>query len=461
MSEAQPWKPHPYQVRAVKLMLAQGAAGLFLDPGLGKTSIALAALRVLFAEGAQKSALVVAPLRVCYEVWPQEIEKWSTFHGLRVAILHGPKKEQALREKADVFVINPEGLEWLSRCRWEWPEILIVDESTKFKSARSRRSRALHGMCSKFARRYILTGTPIPNGLLDIWAQIFLLDGGSSLGRWFTQFRNAFFEPTGFGGYKWQLAEGKEQEIYTRIKPLVLRLSAEEHLALPEKIETTLSVTLPESAWLDYREMEEDLITSLKKNTITAANAAVATGKLRQLASGAVYLNDTVTGEFEETHTAKIDALQDLVEELSGQPLLVAYEFRHDLERLRKRFGLKIPAIEGGVTPKRLKEIVSDWNAGKLPLLFAQPASASLGLNLQGACAHLAWFNLPWNLEHYDQMVRRIWRQGQTQNRVIVYYLSARGTIDETIRGVLAYKGATQASLFLALADKYAKTKRK
>lgn len=451
----------------MRLLLSQGAAGLLLDPGLGKTSISLAAIQVLLAEKAIRSALVIAPLRVVYEVWPAEAEKWTTFRGLRLAVLHGPQKDARLRQPADIYLVNPEGLAWLRRAataaRWRWPELLIVDESTKFKNTRAQRSRLLRELLPRFRRRYILTGTPVPNGLLDLFGQIYILDLGASLGRWFTRYRQTYFTPTGFGGYTWVPASDEAvEQIYERVRPLVLRLSAEEFLTLPEKVETTIYATLPSKARRAYQQLERELLLRVEAGEVTAGSAGVATMKLRQLASGAVYLDEDGAerrGErrYLETHAEKLDALADLVEELSGQPLLVAYEFQHDLARLRALFGAETPAIEGGIPPARLREIVAAWNAGRLPLLFAQPASAAWGLNLQGACAHLAWFNLPWNLEHFDQLTRRIWRQGQRSRKVFVYYLVARATIDETVRDVLAAKNASQTALFAALTKRRAR----
>jgi SNF2 family DNA or RNA helicase len=447
--------------RAVKLMVSQGAAGLLLDPGLGKTSISLAAFKILKRRGLVDRMLVIAPLRVCYLVWPEEAKKWTDFHGLKIAVLHGRKKMDALRGDADVLVINPEGLPWLvdhANAMRPWPDMLVVDESTRFKHTRTKRFKLLKKLLPRFRRRYILTGTPAPNGLLDLFGQIYLLDYGTALGRFITHYRMAYFYPTGYGGYTWVLKPGAEEQIHGKLKPLTLRLDAKDYLKLPPKIETDLQVNLNAKAEKVYERLKKDLVLRLKEGEVTAMNAGVLTGKLRQVANGGIYMDDdpmdrggvqSRKSRYATVHDEKVDLLEELIEELSGQPTLVSFEFRHDRDRILKRLG-DTPVLDGSTTAREGIAIERDWNAGKLPVLLVHPQSAAHGLNLQRGGRALIWFALPWDLELYDQLVRRIWRQGQKQ-RVFVYHLIAKGTVDRLVLETLRRKTRTQRALLDAL----------
>lgn len=453
------WKPKGYQKSCIKFMLQHGAAGLLLDPGLGKTSISLAFTKIMREEGLTNGVLIVAPLRPCYLVWPAEAKKWDDFSGLSVGILHGPNKDDVLREKHDIYVINPEGLQWLLtpknmkllRC-----DILIVDESTKFKHSTTRRFLALKPWLPKFNRRYILTGTPTPNGLMDLFGQVYILDLGHALGGFVTHFRAAFFEPD--GPFGWKLKEHGERDIIKRIQPLCIRMSAKDYLELPPLIDQTLQVELPPKARRTYQEMEHLLITKLRsQKVVTAANVGVATGKCRQITNGGIFFSDLGVKKqgFEHIHDAKVDALIDLIEETSGQPMLVLYEFGHDLDRLKvalkKKLGLDAPHIGGGTTTKRTAELEHAWNRGELPVLLAQPQSVGLGLNLQDGGPHVTWFSIPWDLEVYDQTTQRVWRQGVKHAAVFRHHIVARETIDELVLGVLASKQRVQSDLLRAL----------
>lgn len=457
-----PWNPHGYQMSAMKFLVSTCSAGLFLDPGLGKTSISIGAFKVLKREGLVDKMLVVAPLRVCYSVWPAEVEKWADFKGLKVVVLHGKDKEKALKSDADIFVINPEGLPWLftdGRFKRISPDILCIDESSKFKHTNTARFKMLKPYLNKFKRRWILTGTPAPNGLMDLFGQIYILDLGNALGQYVSHYRNEFFAPSGFGGYDWKLQEDGEARIHAAIKPLTMRLAAEDYLTLPKLVENIIRVELPPKARRVYDEMEAALLTELESGEVVVAmSAAAASNKCRQVANGAIYKTLDPTeplgpGEkkWEALHTAKIDALLDLIEECSGQPVLIAYEYQHDLERLLAALGPDTPYIGGGVSGKRSQEIERDWNAGKLPYLLGHPLSMGHGLNLQGSGNHVAWFSQTWDLELLEQLIKRVLRQGSKHTHVFVHKIVAVGTVDEVILKAQGAKHKTQKALLDAL----------
>lgn len=463
--EPEHWAPKPYQERALGMMMEQAAVGLFLDPGLGKTSTCLAAFSLLKELGLVNRMLIVAPLRVCYSVWPREIEKWTEFSHLRVSIIHGTpaQREKAIDCEADVYLINFEGVAWLlddTTRRFErvGADVLCVDESSKFKSPSSQRFKALKSRVSAFKRRWILTGTPTPNGIMDLFSQIFILDGGRALGRYITHFRNKWFYQTGFGGYTWEPRPGAYDDIVERVRPLSLRLSAEDNLDLPELRVGggwDIYVDLPRSAMDLYRTVESDFITTLGGTTIVAMNAAAAGTKVRQIANGAVYTTDLdenlvpiSSGKWEEVHSEKISAIESLVEELGGAPLLVFYEFDHDRQRLQDKFDW--PCLTG-LSPEKGDRLLADFNAGRIPVLLAHPQSAGHGLNIQEFCHHVCWFGLTWNLENYQQAIARVHRQGQ-KNIVTVYRIIARGTKDEDVAKALLDKAVTQETILKMIA---------
>lgn len=471
------WSPHAYQKKAVKFLLEHAAAALFLDPGLGKTSIALAALKLLIKKKQVSKVLLIAPLRVCHSVWPTEIEKWTDFHGLRVVVLHGKYKETNLKADADIYIINPEGLDWLfaadkaknlagrtkvtvdvKRFKQLGFDTLIVDELSKFKHTNTNRFKGLKQVLHTFGRRWGLTGSPASNGLMDLFGQCYVLDQGRTLGPYISHYRMKYFVP-GFDGFSWNLREGADAEIYERVKPLALRMAAEDYLDMPRLIENNIKVTLPEPIMRIYKQLEDDLIAKLGKDTVVAANAAAATMKCRQVANGGIYLDQEVIAltklpkserEWVNLHTMKVDALADLIDELQGSPLLVAYDFEHDLDRIRTKLG-DVPFIGGGVSIKAAKALEVSWNQGKLPVLLGHPQSVGHGLNLQGACHHVAWHSMTWDFELYDQMIRRVRRQGQKEERVFVHHIMASGTIDEVMLLALKSKNRGQQALFQAL----------
>lgn len=447
------------------MMMEQAAVGLFLDPGMGKTSTVLAAFDLLRELGLAKRMLIIAPVRVCYSVWPREIEKWKNFEHLTISIIHGSpaQREEAIHEDTDIYIINPEGLKWFlepgsGRFERVHPDVLCVDESSKFKATNTQRFKLLRPRVGSFSRRWILTGTPIPNGIMDIFGQVFILDQGAALGRYITHFRNKWFYQTGYGGYTWEAMPGAFEEITERIRPLSLRLSAKDHLDLPDLRvgpQWDIPVYLPKRAMELYREVEDSFLSKLESGTIVALNAAAAGVKCRQIANGAVYyttedddgLPDITKKDWEKVHDEKIAAIESLVEELGGNPLLVFYEFDHDRQRLQDKFGW--PCLTG-ISPAKGDRILADFNAGRIPVLLAHPASAGHGLNIQESCHHVCWFGLTWNLEYYQQAIDRVWRQGQ-KNTVTVHRIIAKGTLDETVAKVLEKKEATQDNMLNAL----------
>jgi SNF2 family DNA or RNA helicase len=438
------WNPHDYQRRAMQMMLTQGAVGLFLDPGLGKTSICLGALRVLGKAQFFKRALIVAPIRPMYSTWPAEVYKWDEFNEYTYVILHGGEKAQRLREDVELYFINPEGLKWLSE-QQGLPDFdtLIVDESTKFKDTRTLRFKALKKLIPTFRRRWILTGTPVPNGLMDLFGQIYILDRGRALGQYVTHYRNEFFMQAGWNKWNWVPMPGAFERVIERIKPLILQLSAEDYLTMPDLLEVRIPIELPVDVMEKYRAVEDDFVAEMAGGSIVAANAGAAGTKCRQIANGAVY---TEEGEWIPVHDAKLDALEDLLEELNGHSVLMLYEFRHDRERILARFPHAVDLKSGDVS-----DTIRLFNRGDIPLLIGHPASMGHGLNLQGHCHHVIWFGITWNLEHYDQAIARVYRQGQEADKVIVYHLVATGTKDENVMSVLTKKDKTQQDLLRAL----------
>jgi SNF2 family DNA or RNA helicase len=455
------YQPHAYQDQAIKFLLGQACGGLFLDPGLGKTSITYATFKVLLESGMAERMLVIAPLRPAESTWPREAQKWDEFRGLNVHVLHGKDKQMLLEQPHHVSVINPEGLGWLfkeaKRLRIKW-DMLVVDESTRFKHTNTQRFKALRPHLHEFNRRVILTGSPAPNGLMDLFGQVYLLDQGNALGSYITHFRNAYFDATGYGGYTWVPKEDAAERIYARLRPLVLRMRGEDYLKLPPLINNTVEVELPPEARKAYDQMEKLLLAQVEEGIVTAANVGAATIKCRQIANGGLYGSDPKVRTLHHLHEAKTEAVQELVEELSGKPALIAYEFQHDLERLQRAFP-GAPYLGGGVTAKKAREVEDAWNAGGLPVLLAQPQSVAHGLNLQGVGAAVIWHSLTWDLENYEQLIRRIWRQGQRE-RVVVHHVVARGTVDEVVMRGVAKKDRTQRALLEALRERAAGSKR-
>ena len=475
---SKPWQPHAYQKKAVKFLLEHAASALFLDPGLGKTSITLAAIKLLKQKKLLDKVLLIAPLRVCYSVWPKEVSKWTDFGGLKVAVLHGPRKEEALKSEADVYVINPEGLDWLLQAKKTKTaqgktkvdvdlrrfknlgfDTLVVDELSKFKHTNTNRFKGLKLVLSTFRRRWGLTGSPASNGLLDLFGQCYVLDQGRTLGPYISHYRMKYFVPS-HDGFSWNIREGAEQEIYERLSPLALRMAADDYLDMPALIENNIRVDLPDNVMVMYNQLEEDLIAKIDAKVVVASTAAAASMKCRQVANGGLYLDPEVQAliklpkskrEWVNLHTEKVDALADLIDELQGSPLLVAYDFEHDLDRLREKLGQDVPYIGGGVSAKRSAELEHLWNAGKLPVLLGHPQAMAHGLNLQEMGNHVCWHSLTWDYELYDQFIRRVLRQGNKSKKVFCHHIMARGTVDEVVLAAVKSKRRGQNALFDAL----------
>lgn len=398
-----------------------------------------------------RRVLIIAPLNVIYNVWPQEIKKWEDFQSLSYTIVHGKDKAHNIGLLTDVHLINPEGLEWLLKqtsITERGYDVLVVDESTKFKNSQSKRFKLLKPWLDGFKRRWILTGTPSPNSLEDIFAQIYILDLGRALGKYISHFRNEYFHLAGYNLYDWSPNKDSQEKIVEKISPLILRLEAEDYLRMPELMNLTTEVELPRNARKLYDQLEKDLIYAEENLLIVAANRAVAGGKLRQCANGAVYDSN---GDWQELHGEKLDALESLLGEISS-PTLVLYEFNHDRERILSRLG-NVPVLGSGTGPKQRQEIIRDFNAGAIRILLGHPGSMAHGLNLQENCHHVIWFGIPWDLELYDQAIARVYRQGQTKDRVFVYHIVAKDTKDGEVMAALTAKDERQDKLLRALSS--------
>lgn len=481
-SGPQPWIPEEYQLQGVQFLLEHAAAGIFLDPGLRKTSITLAAIKILKREKLLDRVLIIAPLRVCYSVWPKEVAKWKDFAYLRVEILHGKDKEEALKRDADIYLINPEGLEWLfgvtkakqpgkkkavikydlTRFKQLNADTLVVDEISKFKHASSDRFQMLKPLLPKFARRWGLTGSPASNGLMDLFGIMYVIDLGRALGQFITHYRAAYFTPTGYGGYTWVLQKDADVAIYDRIAPSVFRLADEDYLKLPQLVENVIKLELPPKVRKMYDELEEEFLLSLDEGIITAANAGAASTKLCQIANGGLFLQQYVDDEgrkaskreWVDLHTEKIEAVQDLLEELGGSPAIITYDFEHDLARLVKALGKDTAVIGGGISPKKSDLIVDAWNRGELPYLLGHPASMGHGLNMQdGNAQHVIWHSMTWDYELYDQLIRRLRRSGNKADRIFVHHLIMKDTVDEAKLLAMRRKKNTQGGLLDAMKE--------
>lgn len=465
--KAPKWKPHGYQKKAVKFLLSHAAAIALLDPGLGKTSITLATFDILQKEKIAERMFVIAPLRVAHQVWPTEVAEWADFQHMKVGVLHGKDKDKILEnyEDYDILVINPEGLDWLvgkhnmAFLRKVFRNtVLTVDELTRFKKATGKRFKLLKSILGLFCRRYGLTGTPAPNGLLDLFGQVYVIDEGRALGRYITHYKREFFRPLDPNGWKWAPQPGAEERIYAALAPLAIRMAAADYLELPELIELRHTIELPADIRKLYDKLEDELVASHQRGDIVAGNAAAASTKCRQICNGAVYVDDDIASLVDgkkrtvlELHTLKLDALEELLEDLQGNPLLLGYEFNHDLDRILKRFP-NTPYIGKGVSAKEGARIEAAWNRGELPFLPAHPASAGHGLNLQkGQAHHVGWFGPTWNFELWDQFIRRVLRQGNQNKRVFNHVFVAKNTVDMVALYDKHRKGSSQEKFFEGL----------
>lgn len=444
--------PHSYQSYAIEYFENHPVAAVLLDMGLGKTSITLTALNdLLFDSFDIHKIIVIAPLRVARDTWPAEIEKWEHLSGLIYSVAVGTEAERmaALKRQADIYIINRENVQWLveaSGIPFDF-DMVVIDELSSFKNHQSKRFRALMKMRPRVERIVGLTGTPSSNGLMDLWAEFKLLDMGQRLGRFIGQYRTRFFLPDKRNGqvvFSYKPLPGAEQQIYRLISDITISMKSTDYLQMPELVSTGYEVRLSGPERKRYEELKKDLMLELPDGDITAANAAALSGKLSQMANGAVYAD---SGEVIRIHERKLDALEDIIESMGGKPLLVAYWFQHDLERIMERLHkLKVPF-------SRLdsSESIRRWNAGELPVALIHPASAGHGLNLQSGGSAIVWFGLTWSLELYQQTNARLWRQGQMADTVVVQHIITKGTIDERIMKALAEKDTTQSALIDAV----------
>ena len=441
------FSPHDYQAYAIDYIETHPVAAVLLDMGLGKTVISLTAIAdLLFDSFEAHRILVVAPLRVARDTWPAEIEKWEHLQHLTYSVVVGTPKERraALMANSDITIINRENLQWLiedSGFPFTY-DMVCIDELSSFKNHKSKRFQALMKVRPKVKRIIGLTGTPSSNGLMDLWAEFKLLDMGQRLGRFITQYRNDYFLPDKRNGqiiYSYKPMPYAEDAIYRKISDMTISMKSTDHLKMPELVSSRYEVKLSEAEAQRYDDLKQELILQLPEGEVTAANAASLTGKLVQLANGAIYSDDGDTVEF---HDRKLDALEDIIEAANGKPLLVAYWFKHDLQRIKQRFGVR--------EIKSSKDI-TDWNKGNIPVAVIHPASAGHGLNLQAGGSTLIWFGLTWSLELYQQTNARLWRQGQTAGTVVIQHIITKGTIDERILKALSLKELTQNSLIDAV----------
>ena len=446
------YSPHEYQRFVIDYIKKNPIAAVFLDMGLGKTSITLTALNdLLFDSFDVHRILVVAPLRVARNTWSSEIRKWEHLQDLQYSIVVGTEKERmsALEKRADIYIINRENVQWLvekSGKKFDY-DMVVVDELSSFKNHEAKRFRAFMKVRPKVKRIVGLTGTPSSNGLMDLFAEFKLLDMGERLGRFIGAYRANFFRPDKMNGpivYSYKPIPGAESMIYNRIFDITISMKATDYLKMPELISSRYEVQMDDKEKQKYEEFKKDLVLEIEDGEITAANAASLSGKLSQMANGAVYSDDLSVMQI---HDRKLDALEDIIEAANGKSVLVAYWFKHDLTRITERLR-KLNVIYQKLDSD---ESICKWNAKELQVGLIHPASAGHGLNLQSGGSTMVWFGLTWSLELYQQTVARLWRQGQIENTVVIQHIVTAGTIDERILKALEQKDNTQSALIDAV----------
>ena len=440
------YSPHDYQRYAIDYILEHPIAAVFLDMGLGKTSITLTALeQLLFDRFEAHRVLIIAPLRVARDTWPDELKKWDHLRQIQMSVVVGSAEERmaALKQQADLYVINRENVKWLieeSGQRFDF-DTVVIDELSSFKSYQAKRFRALMKVRPRVRRIIALTGTPSSNGLMDLWAEFRLLDMGQRLGRYIGDYRARYFTPdkrNGMQVFSYRPLPGADKVIYDRIGDITISMRSTDHLKMPPLMFNTVRVSMTPAEQDVYDQLRQDMVVTLGDREIDAVNAAALTGKLLQMANGAVYDD---AGVATHIHDHKLEALEDLVEAANGKPVLVAYWFKHDLDRIRAHFAVR---------EIKSSRDIADWNAGKIPVAVIHPASAGHGLNLQAGGCTLVWFGLTWSLELYQQTNARLWRQGQT-NTVVIHHIITGGTIDESVLQALRQKEKVQNSLINAV----------
>lgn len=447
------YEPHDYQKYAIDFIEENPVSAIFLDMGLGKTSITLTALNdLLFDRFEIRKVLVIAPLRVARDTWTAEVGKWDHLRDLKCSVAVGTEAERiaALSRKADIYLINRENVQWLideSGFRFDF-DMIVIDELSSFKSGQAKRFKSLLKV-RPFVKRIVgLTGTPAGNGLMDLWAEFRILDMGQRLGKFITHYRANYFRPDKMNGqivYSYRPLPGAEETIYEKISDITISMKATDHLKMPELVSTAYPVSMDEAERKVYDSFSDDFVLSLgKEKEVTAANAAVLCGKLTQLANGAIYDDD---GDIVRFHSRKLDALEDIIESANGKPVLVAYWYQHDLERIEER----LQKLKINYSQLKSAESIQKWNNGEISVGLIHPASAGHGLNLQSGGSTIVWFGLTWSLELYQQTNARLWRQGQTADTVVVMHIVTAGTVDEHILATLQKKDKTQSALISAV----------
>jgi SNF2 family DNA or RNA helicase len=456
----------------VEWLVSHGGAGIFAAPGAGKTAVTLKAFSVLKKNGVARRALVVATLRVAYKVWPVEAAEWAgsawkDICDLKITLLHGSRKDYLLNDDADIFVVNFDGLKWLladNAAKFQMLDVdtLIIDESTKCKHTSTKRFKLLKPFLPKFARRWILTGKPIPRSYLDIFGQIYIVDLGYALGRFITHYRQKFFSPQDRFGWVWTLKAGAETLIQKAIAPYIFQLAPGDYKEIPV-VENVVRVDLPDKARKIYDEMEEELIVQLDNRVVTAASAGVASGKCSQIANGGIYHSQTEEGDWSkrtwtDLHEAKTEAVVEIIEELQGSPALVVYDYKHDLARLKRALN-NAPHIGGGVAPKESDRLIDAWNRDEIPVLLVHGQSVAHGLNLQyGTARNVLWHSITYDREIFDQLNMRLARQGSKHESIFIHFIVATNTVDVPKMRALKKKGKQQDD-FLASLKEYAATR--
>lgn len=440
------YKPHSYQEYAIRYIETHPISALLIDMGLGKTSITLTAIRnLLFDSFEVCTVLVIAPLRVAKNTWTDEIKKWEHLSTLTYSLIIGNENERlsALNEQTDIYIINRENVDWLvnkSGYKFDF-DMVVIDELSSFKNHQSKRFKSLMKVRPLVKRIVGLTGTPSSNGLMDLFAEFKILDMGKRLGYFIGQYRNTYFKPDKMNGpivYSYKPLPNAENAIYEKISDITVSMKANEYLKMPELLTSNYVVELSNSEKKQYDKMKKSLVLEITDGEITASNAASLSNKLCQLSNGAIYDDEQ---NIVEIHDRKLETLEDIIESMNGKPLLIAYWYRHDLERIKSRFSVR---------EIKTSEDISDWNDGKIPVALIHPASAGHGLNLQNGGSTLVWFGLTWSLELYQQTNARLYRQGQ-KNAVVIQHIITKGTIDEQILKALQKKNKTQADLIDAV----------
>lgn len=438
---------HEYQHRVVQFIKDTAKCGCFMSMGLGKTVVTLTAVTDLFEDNQIKRVLVVAPKRVSTDTWHKEIEDWAHTKHLTYTILSDrtPKsRRDAIYEDTQVHVINRENVKWLVDVlgpTWHY-DMVVLDESHSFKSAASKRFKSLKKIHHKIKRLLLLTGTPANNGLLDLWAQVYLLDRGARLGRTMTAYKERFFT-SDYMGFTWTPKPWAKEKIYELISDICMTLDVEDYLELPEKVIVPVEVKMPKKVMGQYKELQKEFILELESDTLTVTHAAALTTKLLQFCNGAVYMGEGKDRTTEILHDAKLEALDEIVEGMVGEPVLVVYNFQSDVDRIKSKF-------KHAITLDDDPEAIEKWNRGEIQMLLVHPASASTGLNLQFGGSNMVWFGLTWNLGDYLQMVARLHRQGQI-NTVYIYHIVCEGTVEQNVIKALDDKNTTQRELLAAL----------